>query len=83
MKRSKIDIIYDILKTVQDEEPIPPTKLLYKTNLSHGRMKTYLEELKEKKFVEFGKGKYTLLEEGHKFLQHYQQLKRFVDAFGF
>lgn len=83
MKRSKIDIIFDILKTVQDEGPILPTRLLYKTNLSHKRMKAYLEELIEKKFIAKERGKYIMLEEGHKFVQEYQQFKRFLDAFGF
>lgn len=48
-RRSRIEIIGDILKSIQGKGgSIKPTHLLYKSNLSHDRMKSYVEELKEK-----------------------------------
>ena len=52
-RRSKIDIIYDMLKAINDKGgKIRPTHLLYKSNLSHKRMKEYLVHLMGKKLIE-------------------------------
>jgi len=86
-RRNKIDIVYDLLKAISEKGgKIKPTHLLYKSNLSHKRMKIYLEELMSKKLIEEGKEKgktmYVLTDEGFKFIQNYQQLKNFTEAFG-
>lgn len=83
MKRSKMDIVFDILSTVQNDGPILPTRLLYKANMSHSRLKSYLQDLEAKQFLKLNDGKYVLEDEGHKFLSNYSQLRKFVDAFGF
>lgn len=87
MKRTKIDIIYDMLKSIEDKGgTIKPTHLLYKSNLSHQRMKLYLEELKEKKLISdvMNKDKlnYALTDEGRKFIQNFKQMRQFTEAFG-
>lgn len=87
MKRTKIDIIYDMLKAIQDKGgTIIPTHLLYKSNLSHQRMKLYLDELKEKKLIleaqEKDKLVYKLTDEGLQFIKNFKQLKEFAEAFG-
>lgn len=87
MKRTKIDIIHDMLKAIQDKGgKIIPTHLLYKSNLSHQRMKLYLEELKEKGMIEEIEHKkklhYEITETGLKFLQNFKQVKEFTEAFG-
>jgi predicted transcriptional regulator len=65
---------------------ILPTHLLYKSNLSHGRLKQYVDELKVKALVaeteKKGKTVYVLTEQGIKFLANYRQLREFTDAFG-
>ncbi|MBS3125556.1 hypothetical protein J4211_04895, partial [Candidatus Woesearchaeota archaeon] len=78
---------YDMLKAIQDKGgTIIPTHLLYKSNLSHQRMKLYLEELKEKKLLIEGHEKdklvYKLTDEGLGFLKNFKQLKEFTEAFG-
>jgi len=87
MKRTKIDIVYDMLRAIEDKGGrIIPTHLLYKSNLSHQRMKLYLEELKQKNLIrdakEKGKLVYELTDEGRKFVQNYKQMKQFTEAFG-
>lgn len=87
MKRTKIDIIYDMLKAIEDKGgKILPTHLLYKSNLSHQRMKLYLDELKGKHMViettVKDKMLYELTDEGRKFLQQFKQMKEFTQAFG-
>jgi predicted transcriptional regulator len=65
---------------------IIPTHLLYKSNLSHQRMKLYLEELKRKNLimeVEYKKKMhYELTDNGRKFLQNFKQVKEFTETFG-
>ena len=86
-RRSKIDIVHDILKAISDKGGIIlPTHLLYKSNLSHQRLKSYIDELKEKKLLEEIEEKkkflFKLTQEGYDFLNKYKQLKQFTDAFG-
>ncbi len=87
MKRTKLDIINDILKAVQDKGgKIIPTHLLYKSNLSHKRLKLYLNELKERKMMEEKSEKekkfYELTDNGRKFVQDFRKMKEFTEAFG-
>lgn len=87
MRRNKQDIIYDMLKAVQGKGgSILPTHLLYKSNLSHSKMKDYLEELMEKDLLEYveikEKQKIKMTDKGFKFLQSLRQLRDFTDAFG-
>jgi predicted transcriptional regulator len=87
MKRTKIDIIYDMLRAIEDKGgKIIPTHLLYKSNLSHQRMKLYLDELKQKQMIAETHIKdklfYEITDEGRKFLQNFKQMKQFTEAFG-
>ncbi len=87
MRRNKQDIIYDMLKAVQTKGgSILPTHLLYKSNLSHAKMKDYLDELMSKNLLEYlshkGKQKIKMTDKGFKFLQSLRKLREFTDAFG-
>lgn len=87
MRRNKTDIVFDMLKAIQDKGGvIIPTHLLYKSNLSHNRLKQYVKELKAKALVaedeKKGKTVFILTDKGAEFLQNYKQLKEFTDAFG-
>ena len=86
-RRGRLGIIADILRSVQDKGGrIKPTHLLYKSNLSHTKLKEYLETLVEKGMIEeqVVKGKKTIImkEEGHKFLLEFDRIKEFSDSFG-
>ena len=86
-RRSKIDIIYDMLKAINDKGgKILPTHLLYKSNLSHKRMKEYLEHLMGRHLIEEiqvkDKKYFILTEQGSKFFVDYMKIKEFTDAFG-
>lgn len=87
-RRDKLRIVYDMLKSMQDKGgKIKPTHLLYKSNLSHSKMKVYLKELIEKELVgeDFDKGNrvYVITKGGIKFIGDYGKIREFTDSFGF
>ncbi|MBI2101676.1 hypothetical protein HYT53_03610 [Candidatus Woesearchaeota archaeon] len=87
-KRTKIDIIGDMLMSVIDKGGhIKPTHLMYKSNLSHRQMKVYLEELLQREFVKRTKNKdrdyVTITEKGHDFANKLREIKEFERVFGF
>ena len=51
-RRSRLELIYDILLAIQNKGgTIKPTHLMYKSNLSHKLLNHYLEELLGKELV--------------------------------
>ena len=87
-RRSHLEIVFDILKAIQDKGgKIKPTHLLYKSNLSHKRMKGYVEDLQQKGFMTTEMNKddhnmFLITDKGLNFLQEYRKVKEFTDAFG-
>lgn len=88
-RRDKLDIVSDILKSIQDKGGrIKPTHLLYKSNLSHEGMKRYIEELKAKLMIieeEDPKRNmrfFIITDKGLRFLQDYKKIREFTDSFG-
>jgi|TARA_B100001964_G_C14232168_1_gene600574 predicted transcriptional regulator len=87
MRRGKIEIIADILKSIREKGgKIKPTHLLYKSNLSHAKLKEYANMLLEKGMIEErlvkDKKMFFMKEQGHKFLLEFERIKEFSDSFG-
>lgn len=86
-KRSKIKIMGDILLLIlRKETGIKPTHIMYKANLAHTQMKSYINELLEKKLIEISKKGnhqyYTITENGEKFLKKIREMEEFERTFG-
>ena len=86
-KRSRMDIIHDIMLAIQRKRgKIKPTHLPYKSNFSYQRMNIYLEELMGKGLVakDFDDNHkfYTLTDKGYNFLAEFKRIKEFQDSFG-
>ena len=86
-RRGKLDIIADILRSMQDKGgTIKPTHLLYRSNLSHAKLKEYVNILLEKGMIEQqiikGRKMFFMKEQGHKFLLEFERIKEFSDSFG-
>ena len=87
--RSKMRILADMMRTIQSEgeEGAGPTKILYTANLSHDRLKQYIDELVEKELIieedpESNNRVYFLTEKGREFLREFIRIERFSEAFG-
>jgi predicted transcriptional regulator len=86
-KRSRLDIVYDMLLTISNKGGrIKPTHLMYKANLSHTQMKQYLDELMEKSLIEEEmkneKKMLALTQKGYSLIQQFNQMKEFEKTFG-
>ena len=86
-RRGKLEIIADILRSIQNKKGnIKPTHLLYKSNLSHAKLKEYVDILMKKGMIEeqFVKGRkmFIMKDQGHKFLLEFERIKEFSDSFG-
>lgn len=86
-KRERLEVIRDILKAIQGNRQIKPTRLLYSSNLSPQMFKEYINELIGKGFIklEFDKKEkkfFSLTKKGNDFLQEYRMIENFVENFG-
>ncbi len=86
-KRGKPEIIFDILTAVQESHGrIKPTRLLYKSNLSHSRLKLYLDSLVTQGLLSIddasGKKLVTLTSKGYSFINQYRTMKELIESFG-
>lgn len=92
-RRSRLELVFDILLAIQNKGGrIKPTHLMYKSNLSHKLLNSYLDELLEKELIavneEFSKKKQkstktvVITEKGLSFLAEFRRMREFTDAFG-
>lgn len=86
-KRDSLEIIEDMLTAIQKKGgEIKPTHLMYKSNLSHTQMQSYLEELASKSFISKISRKnndYIIItERGHEFISKLREMKEFEKGFG-
>ena len=86
-RRSKLTIFSDILRVMQrNAGSARSTQILYGANLSHKRMMQYLNEMREKRFIETanakGKISYKITKKGQEFLMEAKKIKQFTEAFG-
>ena len=91
-RRSRLELVFDILQAIQNKGgTIKPTHLMYKSNLSHKLLNSYLDELISKEMIEImeieGKKKkiskmVALTEKGSGFLAEFRRIREFTEAFG-
>ena len=86
-RRGKLEVIADILRSIQERQGrIKPTHLLYKSNLSHAKLKEYIDVLVKRGMIEErlvkGRKMFFIREQGYKFLSEFERIKEFSDSFG-
>ena len=86
-KRERLEVIYDILKIIQDRHnSVKPTPLLRQSNLSSQSFSEYYSELLNKGLVKEindkkGKKFITLTDKGFKFIEKYKLILGFIEEF--
>lgn len=86
-KRTKMDVVSDMLKVIQDKGgKMKPTHLMYKANLSYKIMKDYISMLENKNLILQktidGKKAVHITEKGRKFYLEYLKMREFEKTFG-
>ncbi|MFO7710663.1 MAG: winged helix-turn-helix domain-containing protein [Candidatus Woesearchaeota archaeon] len=84
-KRERLEVIHDILSTVQDKGEIGPTRLLQLSNLSPQMFREYMNELVKSGLLEIKEEKkkmYTITDKGYTFLERYKIFSNFVEELG-
>lgn len=91
-RRSKLELVFDILQAIQNKGGrIKPTHLMYKSNLSHKLLSSYVDELIIKDMIKIteieGKKKkiskiILITDKGLGFLAEFRKIREFTDAFG-
>ena len=82
-----MDIVNDMLASINEKGGrIKPTHLMYKANLSHKLLNTYLEDLVSNKLVKEvsdNDNRYLILtNKGVEFLNQFRKMKEFQKSFG-
>ena len=85
-KRTRLEVVKDILEVLKNHRNVKITHLIYKSNLSNNSIKKYIDELLGNKLIAVeenaGKKIYKLTEKGLKFLQEFSQMKIFSESYG-
>ena len=86
-KRERLEVIQDILSCIMNHNnSIKPTRLLHSSNLSPQMFKEYIDELKEKGFIQekedSEKKEYSLTNKGFEYLEQYKTITRIIENFG-
>lgn len=85
-RRTKADILFDILRIAQQNQGrAKTTKILYGANLSYSRLKKHLDYLIQNGFLqkEIKDSTYFVItEKGLQFINEFRKVKRFSEAFG-
>ena len=80
MRRSKMEMHLDILRTLAQKGPLKLTHIMYKSNLNCCVLKEYLDflieqELVEEKTIKKEKIVYTITEKGLTVLKYFRELQ--------
>lgn len=85
-KRTRIEVIKDILEVLRKNRKVKITHLIYKSNLSNNSIKPYLADLLKNKLIDKicdnEKNFFIITNKGEDFLKEYNKIKVFSEAYG-
>ena len=85
-KRTKLEIVKDILEVLKENRNVRITHIIYKANLSNNSIKSYISGLIENQLIkesnEKGKRYFVITEKGYEFLKEFGRMKIFSESYG-
>ena len=85
-KRTRLEVIRDILNILRENKQSKITHLIYKSNLSNNSIKPYLNDLLGNKMIEEAvedeKRVFKITKKGNEFLEEFNKIKIFSESFG-
>ena len=85
-KRTKLEVIRDILEVLQKNRKVKITHIIYKANLSSNSIKPYIGNLLKNKMIEEiilkEKRLFKITDRGNEFLQEFNKIKIFSESYG-
>lgn len=85
-KRTKLEVIKDLLLILRENKKVKITHLIYKANLSNNSIKPYLEDLQKNKLIdqldEKGRKLFIITKKGYEFLEEFNKIKIFSESYG-
>jgi len=85
-KRTKLEVIKNLLEVLKQNKKVKITHLIYKANLSNNSIKPHIESLLKNQFIlqeeNEGKKMYYITSKGQEFLDEFKKMKIFEDSYG-
>jgi predicted transcriptional regulator len=85
-KRTRLEVLKDLLDVLQKNKQVKITHLIYKANLSNNSIKPYLEYLLKNNLIEQiivnEKRMFKINLKGNEFLQEFNKIKVFSESYG-
>ncbi len=86
-KRTKLEVIKDLLSVLKEHGNVKITHLIYKSNLSYIIIKEYIKDLTDKGMIKLNtdeneKSFYCITPKGMQFLREFEKIKIFSEAYG-
>ena len=76
-KRTKIQLYFDIISAIIQEEDISPTRIQFKCNTSYDKLMKYLGEMEEREIISKN-GSIDLTDKGKKFHSDYSKINDLI-----
>lgn len=85
-KRTKLEVLKDILEILRTGKGTKITRLIYRANLSNNSIKPYLDYLLKNELVEKNQEAnsrvFTITKKGFEFLGEFEKIKIFSESYG-
>jgi|TARA_B100001142_G_scaffold71537_1_gene72179 predicted transcriptional regulator len=76
-KRTKIQLYFDIISAIIQEEDISPTRIQFKCNTSYDKLMKYLGEMEEREIISKN-GSIDVTDKGKKFHSDYSKINDLI-----
>lgn len=85
-KRTKLEVLKDILEILGKRREVKITHLVYKANLTNNSIKPYMNYLMDNDLIEITKDKkgkrFVITTKGVEFLNEFEKIKIFSESYG-